>query len=240
MADYSSYGLLVDFKYCTNCHTCEVACQEEKDLSAGEYGIKVFENGPYKKAGAKMDDAWEWSYIPVPTYLCDLCADRLDAGKKPMCVKHCLAACMEYGPMTELAARSVELGNKVAIFKPMGGQSADIGVIGPEVVAAPDFVLTRDTTQTPGSAAAGSAPTGDSAPSKKPTRVIIEPDQVRKATFLALDQETRLEFLQGELASGKAQQEILDEIEMDTKEFGHYGFVFLGDEVKLIPKRNTI
>lgn len=240
MADYSSYGLLVDFKYCTNCHTCEVACQAEKNLSAGEFGIKVFENGPYKKQGAKMDDAWEWSYIPVPTYLCDLCADRLDAGRKPMCVKHCLAACMEYGPMTELAKRSVELGNKVAIFKPMGGRFADIGVMGPEVVAAPGFILERDTAQASGSAAVGSVPTGDSAAPKKPTRVIIEADQVCKATFLALDQETRLEFLQGELACGKTQEEILNEIEMDTKEFGHYAFVFLGNEVKSIPKRNTI
>jgi Fe-S-cluster-containing dehydrogenase component len=50
--------------------------------------------------------------------LCDMCADRLDAGKKPTCVHHCLASCIEYGPIEDLAKRVAELGSSVSIFKP--------------------------------------------------------------------------------------------------------------------------
>ncbi|MDR0500571.1 MAG: hypothetical protein LBG97_04925 [Coriobacteriales bacterium] len=118
MADYKNYGLLVDYKYCSNCHSCEIACQEDKDLEVGKYGIKVFEKGPFKKDTPKLDDAWDWDYVPIPTEICDLCATRLDAGKKPMCVKHCLAFCLDYGPLDELAKKAMDLGEKVAIFKP--------------------------------------------------------------------------------------------------------------------------
>ena len=36
-------GLLIDYDYCTGCHTCEVACQQEHSYPAGEFGIKVTE-----------------------------------------------------------------------------------------------------------------------------------------------------------------------------------------------------
>lgn len=119
MADYTDYGLLVDYKYCSNCHSCEIACQEEKNLQPGEFGIKVFEKGPWKKDQPRIDDTWDWDYVAIPTARCDLCADRLDAGKKPMCVKHCLAFCLDYGPVEELARKAADMGEKVAIFKPM-------------------------------------------------------------------------------------------------------------------------
>ena len=119
MADYKDYGLLVDYKYCDNCGSCVVACQEEKGLAADQYGITVFEKGPWKKDNATMDDGWDWDYIPVPTDRCDVCAERLDEGKKPMCVKHCLTFCMDYGPLDELAKKAAGLGEKVAIYKPM-------------------------------------------------------------------------------------------------------------------------
>jgi Fe-S-cluster-containing dehydrogenase component len=118
MADYKNYGLLVDYKYCSNCHSCEIACQEDKDLQLGQFGIKVYENGPFKKDDPQLDDAWDWDYVPIPTGRCDLCAERLDAGKKPMCVKHCLAFCLDYGPLEELAKKAIDLGEKVAIFRP--------------------------------------------------------------------------------------------------------------------------
>ena len=108
MADYSNYGLLIDYKYCDNCGSCVVACQEEKGL---------FEKGPWKKDDATMEDGWDWDYIPVPTDRCDMCAERLDAGKKPMCVKHCLTFCMDYGPIEVLAKKAADLGEKVAIYK---------------------------------------------------------------------------------------------------------------------------
>jgi Fe-S-cluster-containing dehydrogenase component len=77
----------------------------------------VLEKGPYQLEDGNPD-AWDWSYIPVPTALCDLCADRVDAGKQPTCVKHCLAHCIEFGPLDELAKRAAEIGRKVNIFRP--------------------------------------------------------------------------------------------------------------------------
>ena len=53
----------------------------------------------------------------MPTDRCDMCAERLDAGKKPMCVKHCLTFCMDYGPIEVLAKKAADLGEKVAIYK---------------------------------------------------------------------------------------------------------------------------
>lgn len=117
MADYSNYGLLIDYKFCDNCGSCVVACQEYLDLDADQKGITVFEKGPWKKEGP-IDDCWDWDYIPVPTDKCTMCADRLDAGKKPMCVKHCLTFCMDYGPIDELAKKAADLGEKVMIVKP--------------------------------------------------------------------------------------------------------------------------
>lgn len=119
MADYSNWGLLVDYKYCDNCGSCVVSCQVDKDLAPDQYGIKVFEKGPFKKDNAKLDDAWDWDYIPVPTDRCDLCAARLDADKKPLCVKHCLTFCLECGPIDELAKKAATMGEKIAIYKPM-------------------------------------------------------------------------------------------------------------------------
>ncbi|MDR2672969.1 MAG: hypothetical protein LBC35_06810 [Coriobacteriales bacterium] len=115
---YENYGLLFDYKYCSNCHTCEVACKYHlKTDLAKKPGIVVLEKGPYH-LDEDDPDAWDWDYIPVPTALCDLCADRLDAGKKPSCVHHCLAFCIEYGPIDELAKRAQEIGHKVSIIRP--------------------------------------------------------------------------------------------------------------------------
>ncbi len=118
MADYSQYGLLIDYKYCSNCRSCVIACQEEHNLEPDQFGIVVFEKGPWKKDNATLTDGWDWDYIPCPTDRCDLCAARLDEGKKPMCVKHCLAACMDYGPLDELMEKAKTLGEKVVVFKP--------------------------------------------------------------------------------------------------------------------------
>ena len=40
----------------------------------------------------------------------------MKAGKKPTCVHHCLAACMEYGTLEDLAKSASEKGRKVVIF----------------------------------------------------------------------------------------------------------------------------
>ncbi len=107
-------GLLINYQYCTGCHSCEVACKNVLKLPRGQWGIKLLENGPWEVTPGKF----EWDYIPTPTQLCDLCADRVAEGKKPTCVHHCLSQCMEYGPVTELAERMSELGSKTALFIP--------------------------------------------------------------------------------------------------------------------------
>lgn len=94
-------GLLIDYEFCTGCHTCEMACKVEKGLEEGQWGIKLSQIGPWKLD----EDKWEWDYVPMPTQRCDLCKDRLEAGKVPACVHHCQALCMYYGPVDELAKK---------------------------------------------------------------------------------------------------------------------------------------
>ena len=92
------FALLVDYKYCSGCHSCEIACKNEHDFPIGVNGIKVLEMEPMK-IGEGFHDAWDWIYLPVPTSLCDKCAERLAEGEKPTCVKHCQSFCLEYGPL---------------------------------------------------------------------------------------------------------------------------------------------
>jgi Fe-S-cluster-containing dehydrogenase component len=95
------YGLLIDYDYCTGCHVCEVACKKEKELSTGHWGIKILQDGPRQLP----DGSWEYRYIPVPSFaLCDLCAGRVEQGKKPACVHNCQAQVMAYVAVDELPA----------------------------------------------------------------------------------------------------------------------------------------
>lgn len=108
------YAMLIDYKYCTGCHSCEIACRQEKQIETQEeWGIKYAEFGPQK-----LDGVWYWNYVPVPSTLCDLCVDRIDAGKKPACVHHCLAQCLEVAPLEELAQKMDALGEGAACFMP--------------------------------------------------------------------------------------------------------------------------
>ena len=104
-------GLLIEYEYCTGCYACEVACKQEHDYPAGMGGIKVNEfitEGP---------DRVRIDYIPFPTGLCNLCTTRTARGELPSCVKHCQAACMMYGTLTELA-REMEKKPRSVIFAP--------------------------------------------------------------------------------------------------------------------------
>ncbi|WP_094607691.1 hypothetical protein SPSIL_009510 [Sporomusa silvacetica DSM 10669] len=104
-------GLLIDYEFCTGCHACEVACKKELNLPNGQFGIKVLEDGPRKSDNGK----WEWNYIPMPTDHCNLCEERVAAGKRPTCVHHCQAAVMTYGTVEELAKKAAEKP-KMALF----------------------------------------------------------------------------------------------------------------------------
>lgn len=107
-------GLLINYAYCSGCHSCEIACKNEHDIPLGKWGIKVTEDGPWKLPNGE----WHWDCVPVPTELCDLCADRVAEGREPSCVQHCQAKVMRYGSVEELAKKADDLGKKVVIFLP--------------------------------------------------------------------------------------------------------------------------
>lgn len=98
-------ALLVNYRWCTGCHSCELACQERNGLPAGQYGIKINEVGPWEYAPKK----WQYSFFPVLTDQCHLCRDRRVQGKLPSCVQHCQANCiqiMDAGKAAQIAAEN--------------------------------------------------------------------------------------------------------------------------------------
>ena len=99
------YGLLIDYQYCTGCHSCEVACKEEHGFGVGKWGIRVFDDGPWQKDDADdQGHSFNFNHSPVPTDLCDLCKERLGRNREPVCVHNCLGACMKFGTLEELNA----------------------------------------------------------------------------------------------------------------------------------------
>jgi Fe-S-cluster-containing dehydrogenase component len=109
----SRLGILIDYEYCSNCHTCEVICKMERGIPEGKWGIKVFEVGPWNIEG----DKWQLTYVPVPTDLCNLCEDRVAKGKLPACVHNCYTGVMEFGPVEELSKKLGAKGRQV-LFVP--------------------------------------------------------------------------------------------------------------------------
>ena len=99
----AKYGLLIDYQWCTGCHSCEIACQMEHKMPVGKSGILVHDMGhwPIEEGG----DEWQLGYLAAPTTMCDGCEERRALGKVPTCVQHCQAKCMEYGTIEELAAK---------------------------------------------------------------------------------------------------------------------------------------
>ena len=97
----TTYGLLIDYEYCTNCGSCQVSCKEEHGYPVGKTGISVHADGPWRID----DDNINFNYFPLPTDLCDLCAERTGKGKEPLCVHPCLANGLYYGPVEELAKK---------------------------------------------------------------------------------------------------------------------------------------
>ena len=109
----AKYGLLIDYKYCTGCLSCEFACSQENDIPLGQWGIKVTQIGPWPISG----DKWEYDYVPVPTDQCNLCGKRVAKGKQPSCVHHCQAGVMSFGTVEELAKQMVDKPKQV-LFTP--------------------------------------------------------------------------------------------------------------------------
>ena len=105
-------GLLIDYDYCTGCHTCEVACQQEHNYPVGKTGIEVTEH-IMERTSKKIS----FYYLPFPTDLCNLCAPRTGKGENPACVKNCQAKCMMFGPVQELV-KEMEKRPKMVLYAP--------------------------------------------------------------------------------------------------------------------------
>jgi Fe-S-cluster-containing dehydrogenase component len=101
MVSSEQYGILIDYEFCSGCHACEVGCKTEHNRPRGDFGIKILQDGPRQNSNG----TWEYSYVPVPTSLCDLCSDRVAKGKLPNCVHHCQAGVMVFGTIEELARK---------------------------------------------------------------------------------------------------------------------------------------
>lgn len=110
----SQMGLLIHYKWCTGCQSCEIACKNEHDFPANKWGIKMIDLGPLEMEPKKI----EWHHLAFPTSYCDMCEDRVARGEKPACVLHCLGGCMEYGPIEELSKKLDEKDEQAVIFLP--------------------------------------------------------------------------------------------------------------------------
>lgn len=108
MRQGKGYGLLIDYEYCTGCYTCQVACAQEHGWPEGMSGIRVIEivqNLPRDKEYL--------TYLPFPGELCILCPSRTREGLDPACVQHCLAHCIKYGKIADLAREMVKKSRMV-------------------------------------------------------------------------------------------------------------------------------
>jgi Fe-S-cluster-containing dehydrogenase component len=90
-------GLMIDYEYCTGCHSCEVACKQEHGYPVGKGGIHLNEIMTTMPDGRLRID-----YLPFTTAYCDLCAARTRRGEPTACEKHCQAKVITYGPVSEL------------------------------------------------------------------------------------------------------------------------------------------
>lgn len=98
------YGMLIDYEYCTGCNACEVACKQEYHRPSGRPGgIRVVE-WIQELPGGKLDI----TFFPMLTRLCIFCAPLTERGLPPACAKHCMAQCLKFGPVEELAAEAPE------------------------------------------------------------------------------------------------------------------------------------
>jgi Fe-S-cluster-containing dehydrogenase component len=105
-------GLMIDYQYCTGCHSCEIACKQEHHHPVGRGGLYLHEI-----ITECPDKTLRIDYLPFPTQYCNLCAAKTTMGEPPACVKHCQASTMYYGSLLELA-KLMETRPCSALFAP--------------------------------------------------------------------------------------------------------------------------
>lgn len=105
-------AIYIRYKFCSGCHSCEVACRNELGLELGQFGMKVLEDEPRQNP----DGSWHWDYIAYPTELCNMCEERVARGELPSCVQCCQAKVLKYGTVQECAQMVEDAGEKAALF----------------------------------------------------------------------------------------------------------------------------
>ena len=105
------YGMLIDIQYCTGCHSCEVACQQENGYPAEQFGIKVTEYILNQKDKLMID------YVPYVTDMCNFCLSRVADGRRPSCVKHCQSQCISFGTIEEVVEEAKNAKKPILYFK---------------------------------------------------------------------------------------------------------------------------
>lgn len=102
-------AILVDYHYCTGCHTCEIACAVSHDLPNEQAGVVLNHIGLWESARGP----WQDDYLPFWTKSCDLCQNGQAAHDGiPMCVHHCQAQCIKMGEVDQLACELAERPNQ--------------------------------------------------------------------------------------------------------------------------------
>ena len=104
-------AMLLDYHWCSGCHSCEVACQMEHDYQPDQGGIVVTQIGPWKIS----EDVWQFDNVVHITRQCDMCAQRKLKGKKSACEQACQACCLKVGPVNELAQEAAQGTEKILI-----------------------------------------------------------------------------------------------------------------------------
>jgi Fe-S-cluster-containing dehydrogenase component len=112
MSKKPEFGLLIDYEYCTGCYACQVACAQEYQWPAGMGGIRLME-----VVQKLPNDKAYLTFLPFPTELCVLCTSRTKKGLQPTCVQHCMAACMKYGRIEDLA-REMQKKPRMVLWAP--------------------------------------------------------------------------------------------------------------------------
>lgn len=111
-------AILIDYGFCSGCHSCEVACKNERNIPLGQWGIKVLELGPFVYDDTPGAEKYAWDYVATPTDLCDLCVDRRAKGEKAACENVCQCKSIFVGDLNEITAKAAEIGKKAVIFIP--------------------------------------------------------------------------------------------------------------------------
>ena len=96
----SKYGILIDYEFCTGCHSCEFACRQENNLPLGQWGIKVLPDWSLENKKKINGSTAIWQFLQSNAHIVE---KRLAQGKMPSCVQHCQAKVLQFGTIEELS-----------------------------------------------------------------------------------------------------------------------------------------